>query len=136
MLKDGTYSAWFRTPLGEGTGIVHFADGKLSGRDSIMLYSGTYEVTGDRFTAMVTTKRHTEGHATVFGTDDLVLRLEGLSAGAIATCTGTADQVPGVIFEATLIPSQRTLTEPKTCAPAPKFDASKLPKLPSRNGGR
>ncbi|WGS23338.1 MULTISPECIES: hypothetical protein [unclassified Bradyrhizobium] len=138
MLKDGTYAAWFRTPLGEGTGIVHFADGKLWGRDSIMLYSGTYEVAGDRFSAIVTTKRHTEGHATVFGVDDLVLRLEGLSAGAIATCTGTADQVPGVPFEATLIPSEGLPAEPKANAPtpAPKFDASKLPKLPSRSSHR
>lgn len=29
MLKDGTYAAWFKTSLGEGTGIVHFADGML-----------------------------------------------------------------------------------------------------------
>jgi hypothetical protein len=28
MLKDGTYSAFFKTPLGQGTGIAHVADGK------------------------------------------------------------------------------------------------------------
>jgi hypothetical protein len=36
MLKDGTYAAWFKTPLGQGTGIAHVADGKIWGRDSIM----------------------------------------------------------------------------------------------------
>jgi hypothetical protein len=36
MLKDGTYAAWFKTPLGNGTGIAHVADGEIWGRDSIM----------------------------------------------------------------------------------------------------
>ncbi len=136
MLKDGTYAAWFRTPLGDGTGIVHFADGKVWGRDSIMLYSGTYEVKGDRFSAVVTTKRHSEGHATVFGIDDFVLRLEGMSTGTIATCSGTADQAPGVTFEATLIPSHQVSSDPEAERPEPKFDLSRLPKLPSRASGR
>ena len=26
MRKDGTYAAWFKTPLGQGTGIAHVAD--------------------------------------------------------------------------------------------------------------
>ncbi|KWV51381.1 hypothetical protein AS156_12385 [Bradyrhizobium macuxiense] len=133
MLKDGTYAAWFRTSLGEGTGIVHFADGKLWGRDSIMLYSGTYDVDGDRFSAVVTARRHTEGHATVFGTDDLVLRLKGVSNGAIATCSGTADAAPDLVFEATLIPSHDVPAVSDADQPARKFDASKLPKLPSRS---
>jgi hypothetical protein len=67
MRKDGTYAAWFKTPLGQGTGIAHVADGKIWGRDSIMTYSGSCEVDGDRFTAIVSLERHTEGHATVFG---------------------------------------------------------------------
>lgn len=69
MFKDGIYSAWFKTPRGEGTGIAHFQDGRISGGDSIMSYSGSYDVAGDWFTATVVTKRHTEGHATVFGID-------------------------------------------------------------------
>jgi hypothetical protein len=31
MIKDGTYAAWFKTPLGEGSGITHVADGKIWG---------------------------------------------------------------------------------------------------------
>jgi len=60
VLKDGSYAAWFKTPLGNGTGITHVADGEIWGRDSIMTYSGSCEVDGDRFTAIVTLKRHTE----------------------------------------------------------------------------
>ncbi|WP_426443240.1 hypothetical protein [Bradyrhizobium genosp. P] len=134
MLKDGTYAAWFRTPLGEGTGTVHVADGKLWGHDSIMLYDGTYTIEGNRFSAVLSTRRHTEGHATVFGIDDLVVRLEGTSSGAIFTCTGKADELPGLAFEATLIPSLPA--EPEANRPAPKFDASKLPKLPRLPGDR
>jgi hypothetical protein len=81
MFKDGTYSAWFKTPRAQGTGIVRFENGKISGGDSIMTYDGSYEVSGDRFTATVTTRRHTAGHATVFGIDDLVLKLDGVSKG-------------------------------------------------------
>ena len=33
MLKDGTYAAWYKTPLDQGTGIVHVADGRIWGRD-------------------------------------------------------------------------------------------------------
>ncbi len=56
MLKDSTYAAWFKTPLGQGTGIVHVADGQIWGRDSVTTYSGSCERDGDRFTATVTTR--------------------------------------------------------------------------------
>lgn len=136
MLKDGTYSAWFKSPRGEGTGIVHFENGKISGGDSIITYGGTYETVGDRFTATVTTKRHTAGHATVFGIDDLELKLDGVVKGATAKCTGTAAAAPGLTFEATLIPCR---SEPSTLQPGrppTEFDPSKLPKLTERSRAR
>lgn len=133
MLKNGTYAAWFRTSLADGTGIVHVADGRLWGRDSIMLYDGTYEVDGERFSAVLTTRRHSEGHDTVFGTDDLVVRLEGVWNGPIAICKGKADAVPDLAFEVTLMPSQEVSAEPDASLPTPKFDPSKLPKLPKRS---
>ncbi|MBR0895922.1 hypothetical protein JQ616_13250 [Bradyrhizobium tropiciagri] len=133
MLKNGTYAAWFRTSLADGTGIVHVADGRLWGSDAIMLYSGTYEVDGEHFSAVLTTRRHSAGHATVFGTDDLVVRLEGAFNGAIATCTGRADAVPDLAFEVTLMPSHDVPPEPPPDLPLPKFDPSKLPKLPKRS---
>ncbi|KAH2814133.1 hypothetical protein KXV85_004882, partial [Aspergillus fumigatus] len=119
------------TPRGEGTGIVHFENGKISGGDSIMTYGGFYEVSGDRFTATVTITRHTAGHATVFGIDDLVLKLGGVSKGAIATCTGTADVEPGLTFEATLIRCRSDPSNARTDLPPPKFDPASGWRSPS-----
>jgi hypothetical protein len=132
VLKDGTYAAWFKTPVSQGTGIVHVADGRIWGRDSVMTYEGSCEVEGDRFTAVVSTKRHAEGRATVFGDDrELELKLEGRCVGKIATYIGTAEQFPGVLLEGTLI-----FSEPPRAldanAPQPKFNPEKLPKLPAR----
>ncbi|MBR0935301.1 hypothetical protein [Bradyrhizobium jicamae] len=133
MLRDGSYAAWFKTPLGEGTGIAHVADGKIWGRDSIMSYSGSCETNGDHFTAIVTLKRHSAGHATVFGADDLTLRLEGTCPDKIATYTGTADQVPGVVLQGTLILSQQQPGTPEAGGPIPPLDPGRLPKLPKRS---
>ncbi|MCK1712499.1 MULTISPECIES: hypothetical protein [unclassified Bradyrhizobium] len=133
MLKDGTYAAWFKTPLGQGTGIVHVADGQIWGRDSVMTYSGSCERDGDRFTATVTTKRHAEQQPTVFGSDDeLKLTLEGTSLGKIARDVGTAEQFPGVLLEGTLILSEEQSPAPAASEP-PKFNPAKLPKLPKRS---
>ena len=62
-----------------------------------------------------------------------MVRLEGIWTGAIATCTGRADAVPDLAFEVTLIPSQEVAAEPPPDLPLPKFDPSKLPKLPKRS---
>ena len=133
MLQDGTYAAWFKTPLGQGTGIAHVADGKICGRDGVMTYSGTCEVDGDRFTAIIVTKKHAEGQ-TVFGSDDeLKLTLEGTCHGKIARYIGTAEQFPGVVLEGTLILNEQQPAAPDPIASPPKFDPKKLPKLPKRS---
>jgi hypothetical protein len=131
MLKDGTYRAFFKTPLGQGTGIAHVADGQIWGCDSIMSYSGTCTVDGDRFAAIVSATRHTDGHATVFGVDDLKLTLEGTCTGKIARYVGRAEQAPGMLLEGTLILSEEE-EPPAASAPTPTFNPSKLPKLPNR----
>jgi len=130
MLKNGTYTAWFKTPLSQGTGIAHLADGKITGGDSIVTYAGTYEIHGDRITAVLKTRRHSEGHATVFGVDDLTLRLEGTCSGKIAKYNAVADELPGIPLEGTLI-----LSEPDQEAPKPRplpraSDPAKLSRLP------
>ena len=128
MLKDGTYAAWFKTPLGQGTGIAHVADGKIWGRDGVMTYDGTCEVDGNRFTATITTRRHTEGLPTVFGDDqELEVKLEGTCAGKLATYVGTAEKFPGVILEGILLFSEHQ--QPRE----PQFAPAKLPKLPKRS---
>ena len=131
MLKEGTYAAWFKTSRGVGTGIVHFADGKVWGRDSIISYAGSYDVDGDRFSITLKTKRHTEGHETVFGFDEMELKLEGVSAGKIATCTGTTDLAPGLVLEATLIPHQPQASGTEK-PPASPLSSNRLPKLKGR----
>ena len=132
MLRDGTYAAWFKTPAGNGTGIVHVADGRIWGRDGVMSYEGSCVVDGDRFTARVITRKHTGGLPTVFGDDqELELKLDGRCAGKIATYIGTAEQFPGMRLEGTLIFSEPARA-PEASAPTPKFNPDKLPKLQTR----
>jgi len=103
MLRNGSYSAWFRTPRGEGTGIVKLNDGKVTGGDTVIAYSGTYIQDGDKFTGSITTRRHTQGQASVFGIDNVDLTLTGRSTPTTASCIGFAKQAPDLTFEATLI---------------------------------
>jgi hypothetical protein len=128
MLRDGRYAAWFRTSHGEGTGIVDLADGIISGGDSIFTYSGTYDVVGDRFTAVLTTSKRAVGPPTVLGIDEVELKLAGRFHGRIASCSGTADQAPGVVFEATLFLSEDQPPAPDRKCTTSRLDPGKLPK--------
>jgi hypothetical protein len=132
MLRDGSYAAWFKTPVGQGTAIVHLADGQIWGRDSIMSYSGSCEIDGDRFTATVLAQRHTAGQPSLFGTEDeeLQLHLSGTSADGIATYAGTAEQYPDVLIEGLLIFNQQQGAAPEGNRPIPRFDPRRLPNLP------
>jgi hypothetical protein len=79
MLRNGSYSAWFRTSLREGTGIVELNDGKVTGGDTVLAYSGSYVQNGDKFSASVTTRRHTQGQPSVFDIDNVDLMVTGKS---------------------------------------------------------
>jgi hypothetical protein len=103
MLQDGQYAAWFKTPRGAGTGILLLANGKITGGDSILTYSGSYEVEEDRFTAVVSTRRYAAGQPTLFGIDEVQIEVAGTSRGVTACCTGAARQAPELAFQATLI---------------------------------
>jgi len=135
MFKDGTYSAWYKSPLGEGTGVAQFAGGKLRGRDSILLYDGTYETADDKLSVVMRTRRHSPGQPSIFGVDEFEMKLQGRVLGKTVVCSGTADVAPDVIVEVTLIPCK---AEPADLAPppTPKLDASRLPKLPKHSRGR
>ena len=109
MQRDGEYRAWFRTSRGEGTGVVYLLDGKISGGDCFFDYSGSYQFEDDRLTATLITRRRVEGPTTVFGFDDVHANLTGEVRGKTVWCCGTADQAPGLQFEATLF---RGLEEP------------------------
>jgi hypothetical protein len=103
MLQNAKYSVWFKTPQGEGYGIVSLMDGNVSGGDSISEYTGTYVEEGDEFSATIAVRRHTQGQPSVFGIDNVDLTLTGKSTPTVASCSGTAKQVPGTTFQATLI---------------------------------
>ncbi|MDA9543926.1 hypothetical protein ACM43_05030 [Bradyrhizobium sp. CCBAU 45321] len=138
MLKEGKYAAWFRTAHAQGTGIVHLAQGRISGSDSFFNYGGSYQFDNDRhFTAVLTTRRHADGPPTVFGLDEVEVELSGVYSGAMATCSGTARQAPDVRFEATLIFSQEEAPAPDIRGAVVKLKADKLPKgLDSRSRPR
>jgi hypothetical protein len=103
MLLNGKYAAWFRTPLGEGTGTVVLQDGTVSGADTVMAYSGCYRQEGDDFSADIAVKRHSPGQLSVFGIDDVDIALTGKFSGTTASCRGRSKQAPGMTFEATII---------------------------------
>ena len=103
MLENGKYSAWFRTSLGEGTGVVMLKDGKITGGDTVLAYAGSYSQAGDDFTVDISTERHSPGQLSVFGIDKVDLTLMGKSTGITASCRGTTRQEPGMAFEAIII---------------------------------
>jgi len=130
MIRDGQYAAWFRTSLGEGTGIVQLANGRISGGDSFFSYGGSYEADDDRFTAVLTTRRHAAGPPTVFGLDEVEVKLAGKIKGMRASCTGIAEQAPGMSFEATLFLGQDASAEPDRKRATSIPNVSKLPNGP------
>lgn len=106
-----------------------------SGRDGIMTYDGTCEVDDTRFTASITTKRHTERLPTVFGDDqEVAVKLEGTCTGKVATYVGTAEQFPGVTLEGErlLFSEQQAPRAAVASEPISKSTLAKLPKLPKR----
>ena len=103
MLQNAGYSVWFRTPKGEGFGVVSLVDGDVSGGDDISHYTGTYVQDGDKFTATIEVRRHTQGQPSMFGIDDVDITLSGTSTQTMASCCGTAAQAPDMPFQATLI---------------------------------
>jgi hypothetical protein len=63
----------------------------------------------------------------------VVLKLEGRCRGEMAVCAGTAEEAPGVGIEVTLIPSREDPSgEVQPVYRPMPFDATKLPKPPSR----
>ena len=129
MIRNGKYTAWFRTPRGQGTGIVHLADGKITGGDCFFTYGGTYEIDDNSFTATLTTRRCAAGPTTVLGIDEIELKLAGAFKGGTAFCSGTSDQAPGLRFEATLFGGIDQPPPPGTRPAAAVFDAALFAKI-------
>jgi hypothetical protein len=79
-------------------------DGKAQGGDSGLYYDGSYQVSGDQFSATLSTGRHDRntGMVSVFGVDEVTINLQGSWSGDQATVRGSSPQAPGVSFDATL----------------------------------
>jgi hypothetical protein len=105
VITVGKYSVWFRTPVGEGAGVVHFRpNGELSGGDPSFAYVGNWEQVGERFKAALSASRIAPGPPGVFGMDEIDITVTGRSNGGVsASCTGFAKQAPGLKLEVTLI---------------------------------
>jgi hypothetical protein len=104
VLQDGKYSVWFRTALAEGMGVVTLApDGSLNGRDTIMSYTGRWQTDSERFEATFLATRHSSGPGAFGDMNELNITLTGKAKGVTASCKGAAEEVPGLILEATLV---------------------------------
>jgi len=105
LITEGKYSVWFKTPVGEGAGVVEFGPGgKLTGGDTTYSYDGNWTQDADRFRATMTARRFAAGPPGVFGLDEIDIVVTGRSdEGAPASCTGFAKQAPGLKLEVELI---------------------------------
>jgi hypothetical protein len=105
LITEGKYSVWFKTPVGEGAGVVTFdANGTLSGGDTTFAYTGHWEQKGERVKATLLAKRVAPGPPGVFGVDEIDIVVAGCSDGAAsASCTGFAKQAPGLKLDVTLV---------------------------------
>src|SRR6478752_2286651 len=100
LITQGKFSVWFKTPIGEGAGVVEFGpDGKLSGGDTTFSYAGNWTQEGERFRATLSAKRATPRPP--FGMDEIDIVVTGHShEGASVSCTGFAK---GLKFEVEII---------------------------------
>jgi hypothetical protein len=105
MITEGKYSVWFRTPIGDGAGVVEFGpNGELSGGDTTFTYIGNWTQDGERFKATISARRMAPGPPGVFGMDEVDIIVAGRSDGGASTsCSGFAKQAPGLRLEVTLI---------------------------------
>ncbi len=98
----GLFAVSFRTPLGEGTGVVIAVDNEVFGGDQAYAYSGTFTQTGNAVSATLRVRRHTPtADQSVFGgIDSFTLRLSG--DATTLQFTGTSAEVPNVSIGVTL----------------------------------
>ena len=102
---QGKHSVWFKTPVGEGAGVVEFGpEGKLSGGDTTFAYAGNWMQEGRRFKATLSARRVNPGPPGVFGVDEIDIIVTGQAEdGESISCTGFAKQAPGLKLDVELI---------------------------------
>ncbi|MDX2236877.1 MAG: GrlR family regulatory protein [Hyphomonadaceae bacterium] len=106
MLSDGLYRARFATPIGEGSGVVHFfGGGQIVGGDSGFSYVGRMKQVGPDISASIRVDQHDPGFASVFGpVTSFTINLTGREDRGTATLTGVSPHAPGVAFSVFLTP--------------------------------
>jgi hypothetical protein len=107
VVTPGKYSVWFKTPIGEGSGIAEFfADGRVQGFDSTFNSTGTWNLRDGKFHARVSAKRIAEGPPGVFGlgVDEVDMTVTEVARdGDSIICTALAAQAPGLRMEAVMM---------------------------------
>lgn len=103
-MQNGLYKVSFVTPKGQGTGIVVIVDGSIKGGDASMYYIGTYVEKNNQLTGKLHVRKHSEvpGIISVFGLDDVHLKLQGTSTNVSATIEGFAAEAPQIPLQAQL----------------------------------
>jgi hypothetical protein len=103
-LQEGFYKVEFHTVHGTGTGVIYAINGKLRGGNSAFAFIGNYAARDHGIHVKVTTQRHNPDPAfkPLFGTDMITLTLKGADNGDMVDFEGSALQLPGVSFKATL----------------------------------
>jgi hypothetical protein len=94
----------FHTVHGTGNGVIYAIHGKLRGGNSAFAFIGNYADRSDGIHVKVTTERHNPDPAfkPLFGIDRITVTLKGADNGDMIDFEGTALQLPGVTFRATL----------------------------------
>ena len=84
--------------------MIYAVGGKLRGGNSAFAFIGNYTDKGDGIQVKVTTQRHNPDPAfkPLFGIDMITVMLKGTTDGNMIDFEGTALQLPGVSFKATL----------------------------------
>jgi hypothetical protein len=104
ILQAGLYKVQFHTVHGTGSGVIYVIDGKLRGGNSAFAFVGSYSGQGDSIQVRIATERHNDDpqFKPLFGTDRITLTLKGKDSGNMIDFEGTALQLPGVAFRATM----------------------------------
>ena len=103
-MQNGLYKVQFHTVHGTGSGVIYAVGGKFRGGNSAFAFIGSYSGEGDMIQARIATERHNDDPSfkPLFGTDRITVTLRGKDGGSIVDFEGTALQLPGVTFKATL----------------------------------
>jgi hypothetical protein len=107
VVTPGKYSVWFKTPIGEGSGLAElFADGRMLGFDSSFDSTGTWSLQDGKLHARISAKRMSAGPPGVFGlgVDEVDMTVtEYACDGDCVMCAVFARQAPGLRMEARMI---------------------------------